>query len=389
MAYINVILEAKQSITNLGFPEIISTLFYEKYGKTAPVLARWYKEYSAYGSLADSKNWWYEISHTLTKPDAGQLTRYYQATKAFAAGTMTLEEYNKIRDRLDLRDYNPTEADTDEILRSLKTEIAEALFGEVFFSRNLIKALGTNKVSIQPYSRLPFAQANQKFEEKTMFDDKPPIKTYPNGWKWIDAGAKCDLVGSKMKNCGSTGVMSGDKNRTMLTLFDPSNNPHVVATYSPNEKRLSGIEGQAGTGVKLEYVDYVLDLIKVLGVEFDAHNSKSKPLKLKYLLNPKSLIQIPGKSDFDEFFEIQLQSGESYYTNGYMLVSKNMTDALAIEPSNASLFDKLTKVFSYNFKDDITYDNPGFKYLTLHQAASMTALKESIKKNDPRGAEKL
>lgn len=369
MVYVNVLLEAKQSITNLGFPEIISTLFYEKYGKNAPTLARWYKEYTAIG-YQDNKNWWNETSHSFQKPSASQLTKYYQATKAFATGALSVQDYNKVRDRLDLPDYDPVSRDVDEILRDTKQELVDVFFKEAFFTRNLIKALTAGQTTIQAYAKLPFLQANQKYEEKSVFVDKAPIKTYPNKWKWIDAGDKCDLIGSQMKNCGSTGVMSGDQNRTMLTLVDPHNNPHVVATYSPNEKRLSGVEGQASTSIKLEYTDYVLDLIKFLGVEFDAFNEKSKPLKLKYMLKPKSLVQIPGKSDFNEFFEVELSSGDSYYTEGYQLVSKPMVDALVLEPQPTTLFDKLTKVFNYQFKNDIIHDNPGFKYLMLQQVMS-------------------
>ena len=49
--------ESKQSIINLGYPEIIAKLFYQKFGNKAFLLARWFKEYHTGGDV-NKKDWW-------------------------------------------------------------------------------------------------------------------------------------------------------------------------------------------------------------------------------------------------------------------------------------------------------------------------------------------
>jgi hypothetical protein len=51
----SLIFESKQSIVNLGYPEIIASLFYEKFGNKAYQLAKWYKEYYADGDYYKDK----------------------------------------------------------------------------------------------------------------------------------------------------------------------------------------------------------------------------------------------------------------------------------------------------------------------------------------------
>jgi hypothetical protein len=368
--------ESKQTLINIGIPEIIATLFHEKFGNKAPLFARWYKEYTAF--RGDDPNWWRNISHGFNKPSIVEIVKLYEATKDYAEGKTTLDQYNAVRDRLDFASIDTTE-DPEDILRGLKGFIAEDFFKEVFFSRNLVKDFMQGKVkNLAPYSKLPFAQASEKYEEKSVFLDRAPIKSYENGWRWIDVGAKCDLVGRKMKNCGSTGVMSMDKDRSMLTLFDANNNPHVVATYSPNEKRISGVEGQGSTTPKNEYIDYVIDVANVLGAQIDTNQIKSKMLKLKVLLQPTWIRQVEGKSDFNEFFEFQLPNGELYYSNSYEAVPKEETDSLVLSEPTTDLFDKLTTVFNHYKKDDILAGNPGFRYIKIQ---AIEPLKQFIKEN--------
>jgi hypothetical protein len=372
---LNFLTEAKQSLVNLGIPEIIASLFQQKFGKNAFIIAKWYKEYESLGR-PENKNWWRDALHGFSKPGIVAITDLYLAMKDFVEGRTSFEEYNQIRDRLGFAKIRPGEEGNS--LSWVKDHIEKDLFEEVFFSQNLIKDIMAGKLKdLKPYAKLPFSQANQSYEEKTIFNDKTPIKTYSNGWKWINVGERCDLVGKQMKNCGSTGLMSMDRNRTMITLFDSNNIPHVVATYSPGENRLSGVEGQASTGIKDEYTDYVIDLTKTLNAELDISNTKSKMLKLKFLLNPLNIQRIEGSNDYNEFYLVELQTGKSYYTDSYSAVSKEATDNLSL--SNASnLFQKLKQVFDYNTKDSIMYANPGFKYIHV-QALANSNIAESLK----------
>ncbi len=370
-------MEAKQSLVNLGIPELIASLFQEKFGKNAFTIAKWYKDFASLGR-PENKNWWRDALHGFEKPGIVGITDLYSAMKDFVEGRTSFDEYNQIRDRLGFAKVRPGEETNS--LSWVKDRVRDDLFGEVFFSQNLIKDILSGKVKdLKPYAKLPFSQANQNYEEKSVFSDKTPVKTYPNGWKWINVGEKCDLVGRQMKNCGSTSVMSMDRNRTMMTLFDSNNIPHVVATYSPGENRLSGVEGQASTGIKDEYTDYVIDLTKTLGAELDTNNNKSKMLKLKYLLNPSMIQKIEGKSDYNEFFVVQLQNGQSYYTDSYDAAPKEQTDNLSLAKPSSNLFDKLTQVFNHYTKDDIMYANPGFKYIRI-QALANSNMTESLKR---------
>ena len=129
-------------------------------------------------------------------------------------------------------------------------------------------------------------------------------------------------MGKLMKNCGSAGLMSRDENRTLLTLFDKNNKPHVVVTYSPNEKRISSDEGIGKSEVKNKYHDYILDLAKFLGVRFDVDRTKSTYLKVKYLLSGVAdrLEELPGGERNDTYFRFSMNNQE-YYTNGTLVVS--------------------------------------------------------------------
>ena len=130
-----------------------------------------------------------------------------------------------------------------------------------------------------------------------------------------------------MKNCGSSGVMSSDPDRTIISLFDSNNKPHVLVTYSPNEKRISGDEGVGSSEVKPEYHEYIIDLADTIGANFDTTRTKSKFLKLKYLLKNKSKDVKPAKisktpSIWDEYFKFSI-NGVKYISDSYTAISEN------------------------------------------------------------------
>jgi hypothetical protein len=215
----------------------------------------------------------------------------------------------------------------------------------------LIEDIESKKITnLQPYKDLSFSEAKDRYDNIRIFDTKQLIKIYKNGWKWIDVGNRCQLVGKLMKNCGSAGVMSWDEDKTILTLFDKNNKPHVVVTYSPNEKRISGDEGAASTEVKGKYHRYILDLAEHLGVKFDAEKSKSKSLKIKSMLRNrlKNIKKLRGNDLFSEYYEIVLDDGKEYYSDGYSIVAKN--DVMAIKDNFNSLRQALGRTF--NYRDD-------------------------------------
>jgi hypothetical protein len=127
-----------------------------------------------------------------------------------------------------------------------------------------------------------------------------------------------------MSNCGSSGVMSADPDRTILTLFGPNNKPHVMVVYSPNDKRISGDECAGSSPVKPQYHAYVLDLAHHLGVRFDEERSKSPELRVKYLLKDKAQsiepLQSSNDQSYDHYFRFTVD-GQGFYTDGHVVVS--------------------------------------------------------------------
>ena len=318
--------ESKQSIINLGYPEIIAKLFYQKFGNKAFLLARWFKEYHS-NEYTDKNDWWIQHFSGFGTIKLNEYVNLYYSTR-------NPEEYAKMLKHLDLS-YDDVSHYDEYYLReqreNIKKEIEKILFDDVFFAYyfSIINDIISGKITdVRPYEKMSFKDAAMKYEEKRIFQDIRPIKKYSNGFKWINVGKKCYLMGHYMKNCGSAGVMSTDEDRTMLGLFDTNNKPHVVVVYSPNEKRISGDEGVASIEVKSEYHKYIIDLAKVLGAEFDVGRTKSKFLKLKYKLKDKatSIKKInAGKTPlyWDEYFRIVMNDNKAYYSNGYVMVSED------------------------------------------------------------------
>jgi hypothetical protein len=248
-----------------------------------------------------------------------------------------------------------TDFDQQETLDMLKNEIKNDFFKKPFFSYPIIKDIEIGKLKdLKPYSSLTFEKASDKYDKSRVFKEGEPIKTYSNGFKWIDVGSKCYLVGKQMKNCGSAGVMSTDPDKTIITLFDKNNKPHVMVTYSPNEKRISGDEGQASSAVKEKYHDYILDLAQHLNANFDESRTKSKLLKLKSALKGKysSIEELSIGGALYEYFKIIMKDGSVYYTNSYEMIPEEEVKKHIPEFSTLrKTLDELYRDRNRNFAD--------------------------------------
>ena len=312
---------AKQDIVQLGFPEIISTLLYEKYGKLAPLIAKWYKGYRASGSYAENPDWWRIITQNWREEmSLATMTHLYEATTDPESFLKAVEWAG-----ITLKTHDASQELVDDWRRRLVPMIREKFFDETFFTYyRLMQDITSGKLTdVATYKRLDFVAAAVKYDKRHHFEETTPLKVYSNGFKWIDTGKKSTLLSNQMKNCGSSGVMGIDPDRTILTLFGPNNKPHVMVVYSPNEKRISGDECAGSSPVKPEYHDYVLDLAHHLGAWFDAEKSKSTLLALKYRLRDKAQAIEPLQTtehSFDEYFRFEAD-GQTFYTDGYVVVS--------------------------------------------------------------------
>jgi hypothetical protein len=314
---------SKQSLINIGFPPIVATYFYEKFGKNAYLFGRWFKDYHNNHRKESNKEWWYMAFSSLFR------VSLYQYTDLYEAGLKSPEAY-----ALASRKYDNISPDVDfmeDHLKSLKKEIWDRLDRDIFFTRSFIKDILNNTVKdLKAYTTLSFKDAQDKYLKKKTFEQTPALKTYPNGWRWINVSDRSELVGEIMRNCGSASIMSSDKDRTIMVLFDSDNDPHVITTYSPNQKRISHVEGKATTPVKPEYVDYVIDLCRELGATFDTEGSKSKHLSLKSMLEPliNSIEETPDSSEQYPFFKLNLKGLGNYYSDGSILVPEHSIHAM-------------------------------------------------------------
>ena len=305
---------------------MIASLLFKEYGKNAFQVATWLKENSIRPRNAElGKGWWSRENDngTLGAPSLSEMMQLHMA-----AMSGDIDVYNKVLKAAEFEES--VSQDLEDSAHDWRIEIRRVLFKQTFFNKTIIRDLKSGKLeNPKQYKGMSLKDAADKYDEKRVFDDQEPLKTYKNGYKWINVGPKCQLVGSKMKNCGSAGVMSSDPDKTIFTLFDKENNPHVVVTHSPNDKRISGDEGKASTAVKKQYHSYILDLAKTLGAEFDHTRTKSKHLKIMgmlkdYLAKIKSLNY---KSDYHDFYEFELKDGRTYYTDSFSVAKKEDVDS--------------------------------------------------------------
>jgi hypothetical protein len=256
----------------------------------------------------------------------------------------------------------------------LVNRIRDDFFSESFFnSYSLINSITSGELKdIAPYKKLNFFDAEKKYEARKYFQESTPVKVYENGFRWIDVGRGSTLLAEMMNNCGSAGLMSTDKDATIITLFGPNGKPHVMVTYSPNEKRIGGDECAGSTAVKSEYHSYVIDLANYLGVRFDAMKSKSWELGLKYRLRDKAQFIEPIKTSdhlSNSYFRFATD-GKIFYTDGYAVVSeeevnraKKMMDSGELKV-NYSQEDAFKIVLSHNNRDYLI--NHGIKITSIY-----------------------
>jgi hypothetical protein len=316
----DLLLESKANIINLGFPDIVAKLFFKNFGKHAYLMAQWFKQYHG---PSDEKRWFeFHFSSFSDRPSTWDLVDLYNSTNSIET---YLAKRKELRLYIDTNDVHDEEY-LYEARKYLMDEIDERLFkkhSSMFRYYSLPRDILSGKITdINRYKNLPFWEAQHLYDQYVIFEKTEPLKQYKTGFKWINVGPHCSLLGSLMKNCGSAGVMSDDPNRTIIALFDGGNKPHVMVTYSPNQNRISGDEGAASSAVKVEYHRYVLDLANMLGAKLD-DRTKSRLLFIKNLLKhrAKNVTQI-SKDLFDPQFRFEI-TGTVYYSNAQAAVTKD------------------------------------------------------------------
>jgi hypothetical protein len=371
------LVESNQSIVNLGIPSVIAGILNEEFKNNAFTVANWFKSYFTVSSGSDdrTKNWFRYVSNSLRSNDRLNLYDYTQLYES----TFDVNDYTQMLKKYEMSTDDPVDTfSLFRIRKDLKEEITKLLFSNIFFTAyNLMKDLRSKKLrDINRYKNLSFMDAAVKYDEIEMFvnDKARKIKEYPTGYKWMNAGKRSEVISKLMKNCGGVGVMGDDPDRVMIGLFDTANKPHVVVTYSPNQHKIGGIEGVgSSTPIKDEYVEYVVDLIHILGAKnFDPMTCKTKMLGLKYMLGNKAKRIARAKSDniYNEYFKITTNNNNIYYSNAdsFVLVS-NLRDVLkTVKEKKIKLAYKLKSIFAttFNHYNIPTLRELGLNYIPIH-----------------------
>jgi hypothetical protein len=311
------------SIISLGYPPIMAKIMREMFGDNAFLVSKWLKEYrgndsSFISNIGNKKGYYFKSNIEI------YLEMYEAASK-------DTEAYKKFQIDNELAVEEDFEIDLNQKKSGAVQGIKDEIKGDIFFYNTLSNGILNNEITnLNEYKKLSFKEALDKYNKKRIFNEYSMIKKYDDGYRWINVGRKCELVGELMNNCGSAGVMSSDPDKTILALFDENNNPHILVTYSPNENRISGFEGKASSEPKDQYLDYIIDLENVLSAKIDPQSGggNSKLLKLKVLLQgfAKEIERIPYESTFSEFFKIIDFNGKTYISNYYMTIPKENFD---------------------------------------------------------------
>jgi len=327
------IADSRGNITKLGYPKILADIFQERFGKWSFVIARWMKEKLNFGG----RDWWDDdISW---KRDSTSLSTLLEMYDAASQGPDT---YSKWRDE----NGYPSDIDfnLDDHLDLLKKEITEKLLDRVFFSYTIIKDLLEGKIkNPKRFTKLPYEEASDKYQKEKLFKTQESFLKYENGYRWIDVGKRCELMGKEFQNCGSVGVMSTDPDRTMIILFDENNKPRLVTTYSPNQNRISSVQGARSSAPKPEYYPYLIDLVSRLQAEYEEAGSEYSESFLEeklgdILIGDLELIFNDPRWFGRHIYKFLARNGETYYTTRFRVISEKELNNVIKELENNELF---------------------------------------------------
>ncbi len=277
------------------------------------MIASWIKDDSSWGGDRWLKNFLDDFS----RPSLNDMVEFWEKTK------LPQEEYFDWLERNGYGGRSERFSTPEEDRRAIYLDIKEKLMRKSFFNSTLMKAIISGSANIERYKELSFKEALEKYNYETISDPAATVLEYDDGWKWINVGKKCEMIGDRMSNCGSVGVMSLDEDRTMISLFNPTGEPRLLLTWSPNEKRISGVEGKGGSAPKPEYFQYVKDLADKLNASFieNSLGEKRFPLWAYFITGnePKMVLE----SVFDKFYELKTPDGIIWITNGNAFITKD------------------------------------------------------------------
>jgi hypothetical protein len=267
----------------LNLPDILVQWFHDKFGgKNAFLVAKWwiqntfveFRENYKPPRYPDKRPYSDRIWHAVMVSDLLPKLVHVGVDDVRRSMYAQNPEFEPLREYYGdkLRRVMDSRPDLQYILGKQKYILSTNL--EFFETYDIIRDIRDNKVkNVAAFKNLNFHDATQKYADAGIQELKT-VKTYEDGFRWIDTQARrCQIVKTKMKNCGSTGFHSPDPNATMLLLVDENDIPHVVVTWEPKYKKLSYPEGQAGSLPKQKYWSKIKDLIGLYGAKSVTHTN--------------------------------------------------------------------------------------------------------------------
>lgn len=324
--------ESSKGIVSLAYPAVVAKIFNRNLGKHAQLMAKWYRDYM-WPKDEFPRNWWHQ-AHWSAR---GNIT-ISDYTDLYDAATDEAS-YNKMLRQLGIELDGGSEFNSEEKRKRIEMLIEHDIMGSSFFNNSLVRKILSGEIrDLSPYKNLRFGDAQMSLEKKMMFSGMKTVKSYEDGYKWIDVGSKCSYIGREMRNCGRALSVYGDQDKTILVLFDGNEKPHILVTYLPNDRVITADEGVGSSEPKEKYHGYILDLASHLGAEYDIHHAKSNTLRGKYLLSRlgANFEKLPIEDTFYVYHVFEV-GGRKFYTNGYTVVPAEDVDRVGAAIGDGSL----------------------------------------------------
>ena len=370
---------SKQSIVNLGYPEIFASFFIEKFANNSFIIARWIKEIlDDSKSFFDDDPFYFGLINGFNNNAKEEMNMYLASQKGRDF------YYNYLKERGFEVDYKYSFEEEKDILVD---DLRKSFNKSVKFKRDLIKQIHSGKITnISEYKKLNYNDASMKYMDKNIGNEKNTIISYHDGYRWVDFGKSCDWLGRKMKNCGSSGLTGLSFDSRMLALLDENNKPHVILTDNTDISTVSSIQGAASSSPKEKYHNYIIDLIKELNLKFDLKTNKSISLYIDFIFQDLDLEkELVYKGTWKDIYKLTV-GNRIFYSDGKHILDNDSTikayeflDLKDDDGNKESLQNSLTYIFSgAKFKYDQLSEELGIEFYDISNEESAKEYKDKI-----------
>lgn len=299
-------------VSLLGYPKPLAKILQKRFGGNSFLIARWLKEYYNY---LQSPNWWENLGRGFSSSFSdSRMKILISLLSRLEEGRESYLKYLVSKDMLDPSEMETYFWNPESQKIELEKEIEDVLFSDHFFSRDLTKKIMQNPSATQRYQDKTFKEASEDFGRRNLLELDKVILSYENGWRWIDAGKRNDMVAHDLANCGSSGLMSDDPDRTILALINDIGTVKLIVTWSPNQKRISSARDSGGSreSIKSMYHSYILDLMKKIGANYLPNSVQKEDVELCIRTISDGEPELLSESLFGNKYKFKTVDGENW-----------------------------------------------------------------------------